>query len=108
VVPPTAKAEPSAVASARLTLPVAGRWTAEDVQAELVRMREEEIDHDFPDADRSRGFLRKAMLDSLLRHRPANEKEFRDLVPEALRSRTDTEQYRKYAPRVFALLAELD
>jgi uracil phosphoribosyltransferase len=47
------------------------------------------------------------MLDTLLRYRPLNPHEFRQRVPEALRAKTDPEQFRRYAQRVFDLLAEL-
>lgn len=60
-----------------------------------------------PGSDRARGFLRKAMLDTLLRYRPTNPEEFRRRVPEALRNKTDPHQYLRYAERVFDLLAEI-
>ena len=81
--------------------------TVEDIRAELVRLREEEIHAEMPSSDRARGFLRKAMLDTLLRYRPTNPEEFRRRVPEALRAKTDPQQYLRYAGRVFDLLAEI-
>ena len=47
------------------------------------------------------------MLDTLVRYRPTNPQEFRQRVPEALRAKTDPEQFRRYSERVFDLLAEL-
>lgn len=86
---------------------VAGGRTVEDVRAQLIRLREETIHADLPDADRTQGLLRKVMVDTLLRQRPTTPEEFRRRVPEALRLRTDPEQFRRYAPRVFEILAEL-
>lgn len=87
--------------------PIVGRRTVEDIRAALVRLRDEEIHVEMPNADRASGLLRKAMLDSLLRHLPANRDEFQRRIPEALRTRTDPEQFRRYAPKVFDLLAEI-
>lgn len=75
--------------------------------AAFVRLREEVIEREMPQVPRERGLLRRAMLEALLRHRPTDEREFRERVPLALRQGTDPEQLRRYADRVFALLAEL-
>jgi very-short-patch-repair endonuclease len=87
-------------------LPVGPR-TLEDARDELIRFREEVIHAERPSADRTRGLLRKTMLDSLLRYRPTSAEEFRERVPQALRERTDPEQFRLYAKRVFEILEEL-
>jgi very-short-patch-repair endonuclease len=92
--------------SERRIAPIVGGRTIEDIRAELVRLREEEIHVAMPNVDRARGLLRKAMLDTLVRHRPTNAEEFRRCVPESLRAKTDPEQFRRYAPQVFDLLAE--
>lgn len=87
--------------------PVAGGRTVEDVRAQLVRLRDEVIEPRFPHVDRTHGLLRKAMLESLLRHRPTSAVEFQQRIPQALRDKTDPEQFRQYSAQVFELLAEL-
>lgn len=87
--------------------PVVGARTPEDVRAALVRLREEVIEPEMPQVPRERGLLRRTMLEALVRHRPTDEREFRERIPLALRQGTDPEQFRRYADRVFALLAEL-
>ena len=44
-------------------VPIVGGRALEDIRAELVRLREETIYVEMPGADRTRGLLRKAMLD---------------------------------------------
>ena len=56
---------------------------------------------DFPDADPASGFLRKRMLDELLRKRPSDMEEFRRDFPLELRERTELDQVRKYHEEVF-------
>ena len=46
-------------------VPIVGGRALEDIRAELVRLREEKIHAEIPHADRTRGLLRKAMLDTL-------------------------------------------
>ena len=107
IVPPTQEPVYGGMDGAAVGTPIVGGRTVEDIRAELVRIREEEIHAEMPNADRARGFLRKAMLDTLLRYRPTNSDEFRRRVPEALRAKTDPQQYLRYAGRVFDLLAEI-
>ena len=66
--------------------------TVEEARKSLIELREEVIKPAFPDVESSRGLLRKAMLDALLRQRPTSADEFRSLIPLKLREDTDSEQ----------------
>jgi very-short-patch-repair endonuclease len=78
--------------------------TVEDARAQLVALRENEIEIDFPSTEPARGLLRKPMLDVLLRFRPTDVDAFRRLIPKEMRERTDGEQFARYAGRVFEIL----
>jgi very-short-patch-repair endonuclease len=80
----------------------------EQARAQLVDLRERTIKAAFPDADPMRGFLRKTMLDELLRKRPTDLDEFRQMIPLDLRQRTDAEQVKAFQENVFEILANLD
>jgi very-short-patch-repair endonuclease len=97
--------KPARIGSGRQ--PIVGGLTAEDVDAELIQLRENVIQAERPDADRARGVLRKTMLDALMRHRPTTPDEFRLRIPSALRDKTDPEEFRRYSPRIFELLQEI-
>ncbi len=80
----------------------------EQARTQLVDLRERTIKAAFPDADPMRGFLRKTMLDELLRKRPTDLDEFRQMIPLDLRERTDAEQVKAFQEHVFEILANLD
>jgi hypothetical protein len=79
----------------------------ERARAQLVDLREQKIKPEFPDSDPARGFLRKTMLDELLRKRPSDLEEFRRNVPLDLRERTDSDQVKKYHGEVFEILSQV-
>ncbi len=82
--------------------------TVEDARRALIELRENEIVPAFPDVPRAEGFLRKEMLDALLRYRPLNREEFLERIPEKLREKTHSGQFRQFADRVFQILENLE
>jgi very-short-patch-repair endonuclease len=87
--------------------PAHGGMSTDQARAQLVDIRERKIKPAFSDADPSRGFLRKRMLDELLRKRPVSMEEFRRDIPLELREHTDAEQVKKYNEEVFEILAQV-
>jgi very-short-patch-repair endonuclease len=79
----------------------------EQARAHLIDLRERKIKVEFPDVDAARGFLRKTMLDELLRKRPTDMDEFRQLVPLAIREKTAAEQVKAFHQEVFDILAQV-
>lgn len=71
---------------------VAEKITMEQARERLIELREREIVEKFPDNDRRRGLLRKAILTRLLHYRPTTPEEFASVIPHSLRSNTDSRQ----------------
>lgn len=107
-----AKLEPQAgpkapvVATAAPTRVVKG-ISVEQARAQLIDLRERTIRSAFPDVDPTRGFLRKSMLDELLRKRPTDNEEFLEEIPQPLREATDRDQVVRYREQVFDILAQI-
>ena len=91
---------PQSVASGRSK----GALNREETRAELITLRER-IEAECPEADPARGLLRQAMLDELLRKRPADANEWRAKIPLHLRQGTDGEQFKRFGQDVFEILA---
>ena len=85
-----------------------GRISVDQARALLVDLREREIKTKFPDADPTRGFLRKSMLDELLKKRPLDLDEFRRVIKLEMREATDIVQVRDYHEKVFDILAQME
>jgi very-short-patch-repair endonuclease len=81
--------------------------TSDQARAELIDLRESEINPMFPDVDRSRGFLRKSMLDELVRARPTTLNEFQSKVRRELREATDGQQLQRFKDQVFEILDQI-
>lgn len=79
----------------------------EQARTQLIDIRERKIRTEFPDTDPTRGFLRKSMLDELLRKRPTDNEEFLELIPKPLREQTDGEQLVRYREQVFDILTKI-
>lgn len=80
----------------------------DEAREQLVNLRENAINIENPDADRTRGLLRNEMLECLLTALPTDEDEFRKFVPQELRMETDGAQLTKYGTQVFDILADVD
>ena len=83
------------------------RLSQEDARKLLINLREHVIDEELPDSDRSKGLLRKQMLDVLLQDFPTVMDEFHARVPLFLRETIDLQQI-KYLPDVFEILGDLE
>ena len=83
------------------------RLSQEDARKLLINLREHVIDEELPDSDRSKGLLRKKMLDVLLQEFPTVMDEFHARVPLFLRETIDPQQI-KYLPDVFEILGDLE
>jgi len=81
--------------------------TAEQAREMLIELREGTIKVEMPDGDTTEGFLRKSMLDALLRNRPKSKEEFSRKIPYNLREKMDIEQFARYHERVFDILAQI-
>ena len=79
--------------------------TAEEARHELVQLREGVINKEFPNVDRTRGLLRKSMLDALLRLKPNTREQWLARVPFDLRTATDPEQVGRYLDTVLEILS---
>ena len=79
----------------------------EQARAKLIDLRERSIRTRFPDSDPANGFLRKSMLDELLKKRPTDMDEFRNTIRLDLREKTDAVQVKEFSARVFDILAEI-
>lgn len=79
----------------------------EQARAQLIDLRERTIRSAFPDVDPTRGFLRKSMLDELLRKRPTDNDEFLAEIAQPLREVTDRDQVVRYREQVFDILAQI-
>jgi very-short-patch-repair endonuclease len=80
----------------------------EQARAELIDLRERAIKTRFPEADPTRGFLRKSMLDELLKKRPTDAEAFRAMIRLDLRQDTDSAQVKEFGEKVFDLLARIE
>jgi very-short-patch-repair endonuclease/archaellum biogenesis ATPase FlaH len=85
-----------------------GRISADQARALLIDLRERQIKAKFPDADPTRGFLRKSMLDELLRKRPLDLYDFRRVIKLEMREATDPAQVKQYHEAVFDILARME
>ncbi|TGS16812.1 DUF559 domain-containing protein [Mesorhizobium sp. M2E.F.Ca.ET.209.01.1.1] len=85
-----------------------GGISVEQARAKLIDLRERTIKERFPDADPASGLLRKSMLDELLKKRPTDMDEFRNMVRLDLRQNTDAAQVKEFSERVFDIVAEID
>lgn len=81
--------------------------SAEEARELLWDLRDGEIADEFPTGDRSKGILRKSMLDAFLEHLPADEAKFRSLMPLDLRETTDPRQT-KYLGEILEIIALVD
>lgn len=81
--------------------------SVDQARAQLIDMRERMIKPAFPDADPTRGLLRKTMLDELLRKRPADQGEFLVEIPMHLRTATDAAQLKMFGEAVFTVLEKI-
>jgi very-short-patch-repair endonuclease len=81
--------------------------SVDQARAELVDLRERVIKPAFPDADPTRGLLRKTMLDELLRKRPTDQEEFLVEIPMQLRTGTDSAQLKMFGEAVFTVLEKI-
>jgi len=79
----------------------------EQARAKLVDLRERSIKARYPESDPTTGFLRKSMLDELLRKRPTDMDEFRRVIRLDLRQKTDPAQVKEFSEKVFDILAEI-
>ena len=82
--------------------------SVEQARAKLIDLRERSIKVRFPDSDPANGFLRKSMLDELLRKRPTDMDEFRNMIRLDLREKTDATQVKEFNEKVFDVLAEIE
>lgn len=82
--------------------------TLDQARAELIDLRENVIKKENPEADLTRGFLRKTLLDELLRKRPSDLDEFRSSIRLDLREATDAQQLKKFHEQVFDILSKVD
>ncbi|WP_052748115.1 DUF4011 domain-containing protein [Brevundimonas diminuta] len=98
---------PKAPAVAAKTARVVKGISVEQARAQLIDLRERTIRSAFPDVDPTRGFLRKSMLDELLRKRPTDNEEFLEAIPQPLREATDRDQVVRYREQVFDILAQI-
>lgn len=99
--PPLALEEGSHVEGALRTLSV------EQARAKLIDLRENTIKTRFPDADPTRGLLRKSMLDELLLKRPTDLEEFQSLIRVSLRQGTNGEELREFGEQVFDIILSI-
>lgn len=81
--------------------------SAEEARELLWDLRDGEIADEFPTSDRSKGILRKSMLNAFLEHLPTDEAEFRSLMPLGLRETTDPRQT-KYLGEILEIIALVD
>ncbi len=84
--------------------PASNGLSMDQARAELIDLRENKIKASFPESDPARGFLRKSMLDELLRKRPKDHSEFLTKIPIDLRQNTDADQLKKFGEDVFEIL----
>lgn len=89
-----------------LSKPVS-RMTADMARTALIDLREREIKPNYPNADPTKGLLRKSMIAELLRVKPTTETEFRTRVQRDLREATDGDQFQKYIAKVFDIIDKL-
>lgn len=80
------------------------RISVDDARQQLVNLREYRIKPENPDADPTRGLLRRMMLEALLRERPVTMDEWLTRIPHSLREVTDPAQLQTYGEEVFAIL----
>jgi hypothetical protein len=78
----------------------------EEARQQLVRLREDEVSSEFPEADPERNILRDSMIEHLLLHLPEDKKEFRSTIPVPLRYGTDYRQT-KYLDDILDILAKV-
>jgi very-short-patch-repair endonuclease len=72
----------------------------------LIDLRELEIKPTFPDSLPEKGLLRKILLDEFVKKRPTSKEEWFRLIPQDLRSGTESEQVGKFLTRVLYLIQE--
>ncbi|WP_312138814.1 DUF4011 domain-containing protein [Brevundimonas sp.] len=77
----------------------------DQARARLIDIREHKIRSAFPEHDPTEGFLRKSMLDALLKYRPVDHEEFLKLIPQPMRVSTNPEQIKQFGDDVFEILA---
>lgn len=82
--------------------------TLDQARAELIDLRENVIKKENPEADLTKGFLRKTLLDELLRKRPSDLDEFRSSIRLDLREATDAQQVKKFHEQVFEILSKVN
>jgi len=73
----------------------------------LIKLRDEVIYEKIPDIDRSRGILRKKMINCLLINAPTTMDEFESLVPFVLKDKIDPRQ-NIYLEEIFEILGDLN
>ncbi len=73
------------------------------IASRLIDLRELEIKPMFPDSLPEKGLLRKTLLDEFVNKRPTSKEEWFRLIPQDLRSGTESEQVGKFLTRVLYL-----
>jgi hypothetical protein len=76
----------------------------EEARQKLIALREGKLKSLFPDSDPAVGFLRKSMIDELIRKRPTDDEEFKKLISQPLREKTEGAQVKAIAEEVFDIL----
>ena len=82
------------------------RLTLDEARTQLIELRERGIKPAYPDADPTRGLLRKNLLDAVLRYRPTTRVEWDARIPKTLRVVTDERQL-EYLDRIFEIVARI-
>ena len=102
-----AQADQGVVSRSPSYIPQAGSVTPlitrEEARRLLVDMREKTIARDFPDSDRTKGLLRKGLLELLLDELPKDIDEWTACIPEDERQTIDRRHLR-YLDKVFDIL----
>jgi very-short-patch-repair endonuclease len=80
------------------------RQRVESLRQQLIDLRENEIKTAFPESPRGKGLLRDALLEEFARRRPRTRDEWFRLVPQELRSSTDSKQVGQFLPKVLAII----
>jgi very-short-patch-repair endonuclease len=92
---------PSAISRTR-----SGAFGPEDVRAALLEMRHTRVDVEFPGAEPQRSILRDQMIKAMIDGRLDDPEQFREVVPQYLRTGTDPRQLR-YLEDICDLIAKM-
>jgi hypothetical protein len=84
------------------------RLTVQQARYELIDYREDVIARTHPLDPRSKGLLRKTMLESLLVQLPTTYEEFRRKIPDVYKEQTDRVQISRHLEHVLTVLGRVD